>query len=87
MDPDLRLDEMMTVPVRRDLQGQALVAHRVVVADDAFFLYAQSIAHMACNMACKRDEGRSRVLRLLCKQAIVFGKIYSESRKTRDFMG
>ena len=43
VDPDPGLDVVVAVPVRGDLQDQPLVAHRVVIADDAVFLDTQDV--------------------------------------------
>jgi len=45
--PHLHLDEVVPVPVRRDLQAAALVAHAVVVADHALDLHAQDLGQVA----------------------------------------
>ena len=44
MHPHARLDVVMAVAVGWDLQAQALVAHGVVIADDALLLNAQDVA-------------------------------------------
>ena len=71
VDPDLRLDEVMAVPVRRDLQNQPLVAHRVVVADDTVFLHAQRIP----DIPRKRHKGGGLIFRHLDEPGVMLGEV------------
>jgi hypothetical protein len=62
------LDVMVTVAVGRNLKHTPLVAHSVVVADDAFFLDAQDIGEVAPGL---RDEGTAALRRRFHKALVV----------------
>ena len=69
VDPDLGLDVVMAVFVFGDLQGEALVAYGVVVADGGFLLDAEDIFQLSR----ERHEGRTRLFRPNGETPVVVG--------------
>jgi hypothetical protein len=57
MDPDCDLHIVEPMRVGRDLQTFALIAHGVVVGDDAVFLHTQHVREIGPD---PRDEGSAR---------------------------
>ena len=76
MHPHTRLDVVVAMAVGRDLQAQALVAHRVVVADDAVVLPAEDIRQIAG----EGDEGRAGVFGRPGEAAVV-GRVSRASQE------
>jgi len=57
MDAHRGLDEVGPQRALRQLQGEAVVAHGVVVADDALFLDAEAVAPDAAGSGTKAEPG------------------------------
>ncbi len=73
VDPDLGLDVMGPRGARRDLRGKAMVADRVVIADDAVLADAKDVT---IGLQAVRNEGRSGRLRGHREAAVVIGQVH-----------
>lgn len=73
MAPDRHLHIMGAVPVGRDLQTPALIAHRIVVGHDLVFLDTKQIG-ILCNKN-RTDDGLATYLLFCLRFALALDKV------------
>ena len=69
--PDRRLGEVIAIPARRDLQGEAVISDRIVSPRDPLLVDA----HNVLQIAHKGHESRSLIGCVHCETSVVLGQI------------